>query len=208
MASCDTFHINCTGRGGHGSAPHLTVDPILACSSLVNSINTIVSRSHDPMVHSVVSVCSFHSGEASNVIPETAKISGTVRTFSKEAQDLTEQRLKSLCEGTEAGFGAKLELSYLRESPCVINNQACTKIVEAAARAISPAGVVTECLTMAAEDMSFFLNAVPGCFFLVGSAPEGREVLNHHTENFDFDEEALMIGASVLVQLVHDLMIH
>eukprot|EP00658_Telonema_sp_P-2_P074089 TRINITY_DN6325_c0_g1_i3.p2 TRINITY_DN6325_c0_g1~~TRINITY_DN6325_c0_g1_i3.p2 ORF type:complete len:210 (+),score=41.49 TRINITY_DN6325_c0_g1_i3:891-1520(+) len=186
-----------------------SVDPILACTTLVGNIQSIVSRSHDPMVHAVVSVCSFQSGDptAPNVIPETAELSGTVRTFSKHAQDLTEERLLALCRGIEASFGAELRLEYLRESPCVINAPEPAGLVEKAAQKVSATGVIADCMTMASEDMSFFLNAVPGCFFLIGSGGEGDQVLGHHTEDFDFHEDALLVGASVFVQLVEDLMV-
>jgi amidohydrolase len=210
MAACDTFHLAVTGVGGHGATPHCCVDCVVVCAALVTALQTIVSRSHDPMERAVLTVASMQAGTPpnSNVIPQTGELHGTARTFSAAAQALTERRLREVCAGVGATYGATVEVTYEREAPAVVNDGAAAAVVAEAARKVCRAeGAVTAAqATMAAEDVSFFLNRVPGCFFFVGSAP-GGEPVSHHKPEFDIDERALGVGASVLLQVVHDLLV-
>eukprot|EP00961_Rhodomonas_salina_P239394 3234002-Rhodomonas_salina.3 len=209
MAACDTFHIKVWGKGGHGATPQHTVDCVVVCAALVIQLQTIVSRSQDPMDRAVLTVASMVAGAdgAVNVIPQSATLHGTARSFTTTAQDITERRLREICAGVASTYGATIEVAYEKESPSVVNDSACTDLVVAAAKEVcaSDGCVSSAQATMAAEDVSFFLNAVPGCFFFVGSAPGGVPV-SHHKPEFDIDEAALAVGASVLIQLVHDIL--
>ena len=208
MAACDTFSITVKGKGGHGSTPHLTVDPIVCGAALVQGIQTIVSRSSDPFETVAVTVGSFNAGEAPNVIAPVARLSGTVRTFSSEAQAVVERRMAELCQGAGQSAGAEVVLQYAKESPAVVNAEGPSGLVAKALQKVSPSGL-EPVVAMASEDISFFLNAVPGAFFFIGSAPSGAggaAAPGHHTESFDIDEESLLIGASAFVQLIDDMM--
>ena len=207
MAACTTFHLEVKGLGGHGAAPQHCVDSVVVSAALVMQLQTIVSRSHDPLERAVLTVGAVSAGAAAapNVIPQTASLHGTARTFTPEARATTERRLRQICAGVAATYGAEIDVRVEHESPAVVNDAGCAARVAAAAERICPGeGRVTAAQpTMAAEDVSFFLNKVPGCFFFVGSAPGGVAV-SHHKPEFDIDERSLGVGASVLIQIVED----
>jgi amidohydrolase len=199
MAACDTFHIKVVGQGGHGATPHHCIDCVVVCAALVMQLQTIVSRSQDPMDRAVVTVGSMVAGAdgAPNVIPQHAMLHGTARSFSTTAQDTTERRLREICAGVATTYGATIEVEYEKESPAVVNDSACTDRVISAAKQVCSTTTPTACgvlitdgvfafsparqvcptegfvssaqATMAAEDVSFFLNAVPG----ESTAPSG-----------------------------------
>ena len=209
MAACTTFHVEIKGEGGHGAAPQHCVDSVVVAAALVMQLQTIVSRSHDPLERAVLTVGAVSAGTAAapNVIPQTASLHGTARTFTSEARATTERRLREICAGVAATYGASIDVRVEHESPAVVNDQRCAERVVSAAKLVCPGqGRVTAAQpTMAAEDVSFFMNKAPGCFFFVGSAPGGVAV-SHHKPEFDIDERSLGVGASVLIQVVEDLL--
>ena len=207
MAGSDRFEVTVTGRGGHGAAPQSTVDAVVVAAHVVTALQTVVSRSVDPLEPAVVSCCQVHGGSGYNIIADEVKIGGTARHFSAATQAVIERRMGELCDGLGAAWGARVGLAYNRGYPPTINSDApALAAVRSAAAAVVGAGnVKADVQTCGAEDFSYFLEARPGCFFFVGAALPG--VLRpHHRSDFDFDERALGITAAVFVRLVEALL--
>ncbi|TGK15379.1 amidohydrolase [Leptospira fluminis] len=205
MAAVDEFIVTVRGISGHGAMPQHTVDPILVGSHIVTALQSVVSRNTDPLDSCVVTVGAFHSGQAFNVIPETAELKGTIRTFTKEMFDRAPQLFRKVVENTAAAFGASVDIRYERTNAPTINHPSVSSIVRQAADRILGPGHVTEegAKTMGGEDFSAFLMRVPGCYFFVGSQNESKGLVHpHHSSKFDFDESALPIGLSVLREAI------
>jgi amidohydrolase len=203
MASVDQFEIEILGRGGHAAAPHQAIDPVLIAAHVVTGLQSIVSRRRSPLEEGVVSVTEVHAGRAFNVIPARADLRGTVRTFGgtffEEAPRLVEETAK----GIAAAFGARAEVQYRRLSAPLVNDERASALMREAAEELLGAGNVRHGVrTMGGEDMSFFLDKVPGCFAFVGSAPRTGPASPHHSPTFDIDEESLVIGAELLSRTV------
>ncbi len=205
MAAVEGFSCTILGKGGHGAMPHQTVDSIVVAAQVVNALQTIVARNVDPIASAVVTVGKLHAGTAMNVIADTAELHGTVRYFDPGLQDYFKQRLEQVISGVCHSHGARYELDYWRLYPPVINNERMAALVRSVAETVveTPAGIVPECQTMGGEDMSFFLQAVPGCYFFLGSAnPDRNLAYPHHHPRFDFDESALPMGVEIFVRCV------
>jgi amidohydrolase len=205
MAAVECFRASILGRGGHGAMPDQTVDSIVVASQIVNALQTIVSRNVKPLDSAVVTVGEFNAGTALNVIADTAHISGTIRYFNPELETLIRDRLKAIIAGVCQMHEAAYELEHWQLYPPTINDQAIAELVRSVAMEVveTPMGVVPECQTMGGEDMSFFLNEVPGCYFFLGSAnPEKKLAYPHHHPRFDFDETALAMGVEMFVRCV------
>ena len=203
MAAADRFHMVIRGKGGHGAKPQETVDPIVIGAQIVTALQTLVSRVVDPTEEAVVTVGTFLAGKAFNVIPDTAELGGTVRTFNAKNRDLLEARIESLARGIATAMGAGLEFTYTRGYPATVNDPAMTDLVrEEAANVVGADKVRHAPLMMGAEDFSYFLEAVPGAFWFVGSQnPERGLVWGHHHPRFDLDEEAMAIGMESMVNV-------
>ncbi len=205
MASVDEFHIVVKGTSGHGAMPQHTVDPIVVGAHIVTALQTIVSRNVDPLEPCVVTVGSFHSGNAFNVIPETAELRGTVRTYSKEVYESVPLKLEKLVKGVASSFGAEVEFNYTRVDKPTINDPEMADIVRKAGKKILGPDSITEenTRTMGGEDFSAFLMKRPGCYFFIGSRNESKGyVHSHHSSFFDFDEDSLPIGLSVMKEVI------
>jgi amidohydrolase len=205
MAAVESFNCTILGRGGHGAMPHQTVDSVLVAAQVVNALQTIVARNVDPIDSAVVTVGELHAGTKRNVIADKARLSGTVRYFNPALGQLIPQRLEQVIAGVCQSHGASYELDYQRFYPPVINDLAIAELVRSVAENVveTPAGVVPDCQTMGGEDMSFFLQEVPGCYFFVGAAnPEKDLAYPHHHPRFDFDETALGTGVEIFVRCV------
>jgi len=205
MAAVEFFHCKILGRGGHGAMPHQTVDALVVGAQVVNALQTIVSRNVDPLDSAVVTVGQFHAGTTTNVIADTARISGTVRYFNPALGNLLPQRIEQVIAGVCESMGAKYELDYQKLYPPVINDRAIANLVRSVAESVveTPAGIVPECQTMGGEDISFFLQEVPGCYFFLGSAnPDLDLAYPHHHPRFDFDETVLSAGVEIFVRCV------
>ncbi|MCB5198096.1 M20 family metallopeptidase [Loktanella sp. TSTF-M6] len=197
MAAVDEFSIHISGKGGHAAMPHDTVDPISAAVSMVQAIQTIVSRNHYALDDLVVSVTQIHAGSVFNVIPDTAMINGTVRTFDPVVQAMVMTRLQDIVTGQAASFGVTATLEYGNGDPATINDPGC------AAFAASVAAEVSKCdanatREMGAEDFSHMLQARPGAYLFVGN---GDSAGLHHPK-YDFNDETTAYGASFFARLI------
>jgi hippurate hydrolase len=199
MASTDEFNITIDGRGGHAAQPHKTIDPIVLGSQIVNALQTIASRSVDPLFSVVVSVTKFNAGFAHNIIPEQALLGGTVRTLMPEVRDLAEQRIKQICEGLGAAYGAKIKVSYARNYPVTVNHREETGHALSAAAIIAGDNQVSGDLDpmMGGEDFSYMLLARPGAFIFIGNG----DTAGLHNPAYDFNDEAIPHGISYWVKL-------
>lgn len=205
MAAVETFHCTILGKGGHGAIPQQTIDSIVVASQVVNALQTIVARNIDPIESAVVTVGKFHAGTALNVIADTAHLSGTVRYFNSNYAGYFERRIEQLIAGVCQSHGAHYDLNYQSLYPPVINDGAIADLVRSVAETVieSPLGVVPNCQTMGGEDMSFFLQEIPGCYFFLGSANAQKGLdFPHHHPRFDFDETALSMGVEMFVRCV------
>jgi amidohydrolase len=205
MAAVEQFDLTIQGKGGHGAMPHQTVDSIVVASQIVNALQTIVSRNVNPIDSAVVTVGKFTAGKARNVIADTASLSGTVRYFSPDLADFFHPRIDTIVSGICASYGATYQLDYNKLYPPVINDPKITDLVRSIATDLveTPLGVVPECQTMGGEDMAFFLQRVPGCYFFLGAAnPDRSLAYPHHHPRFDFDETALSTGVEIFVRCV------
>ncbi len=206
MAAADRFKIALKGKGGHGAHPHDTIDPVLIGAQIVTALQSLVSREIDPISSGVVSVTAFLAGEAFNVIPDTAELRGTVRTFTSENRDLLEKRVDALVTGLAAAMRAEATVDYNRGYPATVNDPAMTDIVRDAALATVGADNVREGEPMmGAEDFSYFLQERPGSFFFVGSRNDERGLVwGHHHPRFDIDEAALAVGVETMTRVALD----
>jgi len=199
MASVDQFEIEIHGRGGHAAAPHQTIDSVLIAAHVVTGLQSLVSRRRNPLEEGVISVTEMHAGRAFNVIPARADLRGTVRTFGGRFWEEAPHLVEETAQGIAAAFGARAEVRYNRLSAPLINDERLAGLMrDAAAEVVGAANVQHGVRTMGGEDMSYFLDRVPGCFAFVGSAPKNGTASPHHSPTFDIDEESLVIGAELL----------
>lgn len=198
MAGSDSFAIKIHGKGGHGSMPHLTVDPIVIASHLVTQLQTIVSRSLDPLYPVVISVGQIQAGDTYNIIPDTAQLQGTVRYFHPDVQKEIPQLLERLAHGVCASFGASATVEYVKGDPSVINDPRMNAIVEQVGRMVLGEENVRPAVpSMAGEDFSYYLQHVPGAYFFLGIRNE-EAVYSHHHPRFTIDEKMLPVGSKLL----------
>ncbi|ALB41209.1 MAG: amidohydrolase [Dolichospermum sp. DEX189] len=203
MAAVELFRCTIFGKGGHGAIPHQTVDSVVVAAQIVNALQTIVSRNVNPIDSAVVTVGELHAGTAVNVIADTARMGGTVRYFNPDLAGFFKERIQQIIAGICQSYGASYDLDYIHLYPPVINDTGIAELVRSVAEAVieTPIGIVPECQTMGGEDMSFFLQEVPGCYFFLGSAnPEKKLDYPHHHPQFDFDETALPMGVEMFVR--------
>ncbi len=200
MAAVDTFHIHIKGAGGHGAMPHQTRDPVVAACGIAQAIQTIVSRNHYALDDLVVSVTQIHTGTVDNVIPETAYINGTVRTFDKAVQAMVMRRLQQIVEGQAASYDVAATLEYVQGYPATINSE--DKAAFAADVAAEIAGtdhvIADSGREMAAEDFSYMLEKRPGAYLFLG---QGDTAGLHHPE-YNFDDDVAPVGASFFARIV------
>lgn len=205
MAAVETFKCTILGKGGHGAMPHQTVDSVVVAAQIVNALQTIVARNVNPLDSAVVTVGELHAGSKNNVIADTARMSGTVRYFNVAYEGFFKQRLEQIIAGICQSHGANYDLQHWSLYPPVINDATIAELVRSVAQEVieTPMGVVPECQTMGGEDMSYFLQEVPGCYFFLGSAnPEKGLAYPHHHPRFDFDETVLPMGVEMFVRCV------
>ena len=200
MAAADTFHIHVTGKGGHGARPHDCVDPVVAACGIVTALQTIVSRNHKPLDQLVISTTQIHTGTTDNVIPETAYINGTVRTFDKQVQAMVVRRMEEVVAGTAVAYGCEARLEFEFGYPPTVNDTAkAVFAAQVAADVAGEAGVEPDVEpVMGAEDFSYMLEARPGAYLMLGQG-DGAGV--HHPQ-YNFNDEIAPIGASFLARLV------
>ncbi|MGI2906209.1 M20 family metallopeptidase [Tolypothrix sp. VBCCA 56010] len=205
MAAVECFKCTILGKGGHGAMPHQTIDSIVVAAQIVNALQTIVSRNVDPIDSAVVTVGELHAGTKLNIIPDTARMSGTIRYFKPDLKGFFQKRIEQIIGGICQSHGASYDLEYWELYPPTINDAGMAEFVRSQAEQVieTPLGVVPECQTMGGEDMSYFLQAVPGCYFFLGSANPAKDLAYpHHHPRFDFDETALPMGVEIFVRCV------
>lgn len=204
MASADEFTVTIKGKGGHGAQPHLTVDSIVVSAYVITALQTIISRYTDPLEPAVLTIGKIEGGSNFNIIAESVKFIGTVRTFNKKIRDEIESKIKQIISNTCESFGAECEIKYTKLYPPTINNQEMSDLVnEVATDILGSENIIKNEMTMGAEDMSYFLEKVPGCYFFLGSANKEKGFDKpHHNPYFDFDEDALPIGIELLTKSV------
>jgi amidohydrolase len=199
FASADHFEIMIHGRGGHAAIPQDAVDPVAIAAHLVTALHTLIGRARDPLEEAVLSITAITTPESFNVIPDHAKLMGTVRTFGGEFHRDVEQLMRRAIDDITHAFGATGQLTFNRLMPPMVNDVEMSHLMETVAREVVGAiHVRGDVRTMGAEDMACFLNAVPGCYALVGCGNEGPACHPHHSPHFDIDEGALRIAAELL----------
>jgi amidohydrolase len=200
-ASADAFQITLRGSGGHAAMPHQTRDPIVAAAELIVALQTLVARESPPLEPAVLTIGSIHGGTAPNIIPAQVDLQGTLRVFDPLLREQLVVRLRELVEGLATTFRVQAELKLTDTCPATVNDASMTALVQrVGARVLGPTAVTDSTRTTGAEDMSIFLNEVPGCYFFVGSADATQgPPPPHHSPAFDFDERALEVGVQMLV---------
>ncbi|WP_243297852.1 M20 family metallopeptidase [Bacillus litorisediminis] len=200
QAAPDRFDIVIQGKGGHGAAPHETKDSIVIGGQLIGNLQQIVSRRVDPLESAVVSVCNFEAKNPYNVIADTAKLTGTVRTFKEEIRHFIEKEIEKVVKGTCLVSDASYEYTYTRGYPTTVNHKEETEFVAELAKSVPGVESVRETEPiMGGEDFSYYLQKVKGTFFFTGARnPEWETAYPHHHPKFDLDERALLIAAKVL----------
>ncbi|MWC26735.1 M20 metallopeptidase family protein [Paenibacillus sp. MMS18-CY102] len=201
MAAPDEFTIQIVGKGGHGGLPHQTIDAVVAGASLVQSLQTIVSRNVDPTEPAVVTVGSFQAGTTGNVIAERATLHGTVRTFRNEVRAGIRSRMETVIQHIAEMFGAQITLDYREGYPAVVNDDGeAERFQSVAKRLFGDEAVQLSGLIMAGEDFSYYLQQVPGCFMFVGAGNDACGAsYPHHHPRFDIDERAMLHAARLLI---------
>ena len=199
MSSSDRVSITIRGRGGHAARPHLAVDPILIAGSLVMALQSIVSRNIDPTQTAIVTVGTLNAGIACNVIPESASMGLSVRSFNPEVRDQLQQRITELVTMHVKGYGGEAQILYERGAPVLVNSAAETEFARAVAaelvgpeHTISPFGPVT-----GSEDFAYYLQHRPGCFLRIGNG----DTPALHSARYDFNDAALTLGAAYWTRL-------
>ena len=201
MAATDEIDINITGLGGHAARPHICIDSVLVGSQVITALQTIVSRSIDPLESAVISICEFQAGHARNVIPQTAELRGTIRTLTPHVRELVEKRVREVVAGVAQITGAKIDIVYKRGYPVTVNHAAQTDTAIRIAREIAgEANVLDTAPMMGAEDFSYMLEARPGAFIFCGN---GDSAGLHHPA-YNFNDEAIVYGTSYWIKLVEN----
>ena len=212
MASSNEFKITIRGKGAHAALPYLGLDPVPVACQMVQAFQTIISRNKKPIDAGVISVTMIHTGEATNVIPDSCELQGTVRTFTVEVLDLIEKRMREIAEHTCAAFGVTCEFEFLRNYPPTINAAAEANFCRQVMGSIVGAdNVEVQEPTMGAEDFSYMLQAKPGAYVFIANGEGGHRDMGHgtgpcmlHNPSYDFNDELIPLGATFWVQLAEE----
>jgi len=201
MAACDTAHITIHGRGGHAARPHQTVDPVLIAGSLVMALQSVVARNVEPRQTAVVTVGMLHAGTAPNVIPDTATMALSIRSFDAGVRDLLQQRITALVTAHVQGYGGEVRIDYERGYPVLVNSDAETAFArQVAEELVGPGRVIAPFPPVpGSEDFAYYLLHKPGCFLRLGNG-EGGAMLHH--PKYDFNDDILTVGAEYWTRLV------
>jgi len=208
MAAAETISIKVIGKGGHGATPHNSIDPILAASHIVTSLQSIVSREIAPVDAGVVSITSIHGGSSHNIIPPQVELQGTTRSFEPKTRSHILKRLREIVTNIAETFRCQAEVEVDDVCPAVVNDPEVTARAQKVAHQLFPnADIATEYQTMGAEDMAWIMEEIPGCYLLIGSANPAKGLdAKHHHPRFDFDEEALIYGSALISATVADFL--
>ena len=205
MAAVDEFDITVFGKGGHAAMPHRTIDPIVIASQIINSIQTIISRSVDPVDKALISVTKINAGSAHNVISNEATFGGTIRTFRKETRSYIEDRIKEISVGIAKAHGAEVNIKFdlINKYPPTINSKKETKFASEVAKEVAGENNVFTDIDpcMGGEDFSYLLEEKPGTYLFLGQGDDNHKA-NVHTTKYDFNDNLLPIGVNFWVELV------
>ncbi len=212
MASSNEFKIVIHGKGGHAALPHDGVDPIQAACQMVQAFQTIISRNKKPIDAGVISVTMMHGGEATNVIPDSVEIQGTVRTFTTELIDLIEKRMREIAEHTSAAFGATCDFEFERNYPPTINSAAeASFAAKVMGDIVGAVNVLPQEPTMGSEDFSYMLQAKPGAYCFIANGEGDHRAIGHgggpcmlHNPSYDFNDDLIPLGATFWVRLAEE----
>ncbi len=208
LAAADLFDIIIKGVGGHGATPQGTVDAVIVAAHLIQALQTIVSRNTNPLESTVITIGEINGGHNFNIIADKVRLAGTTRAYTKENRSMIQRRMQEIIDGIAKSFGAEITFNYTDGYPPTINHAGpVKKVLQAAGKVVGP-GAGEPYLSMGGEDFSYYLQKVPGCFFFVGSAPDGQRQFStpHHCSHFNMDESALSVGTSVYLNLVEDIL--
>ncbi|HEY0845139.1 MAG TPA: M20 aminoacylase family protein [Noviherbaspirillum sp.] len=215
MASSNEFEVVIRGKGAHAAQPHKGIDPIMVAIQIAQSWQTIISRNTSPLDSGVLSITQIHSGSATNVIPDEARLIGTVRTFRAGVLDLIESRMRAIAEHTAAAFDAGISFQFERLYPALVNHPAETELAARVMQSVVGSANVDTAVepTMGAEDFAYMLQEKPGCYVFIGNgegdhrAPgHGLGPCNLHNPSYDFNDALLPIGATYWVRLVEEFL--
>ena len=208
LAAADMFDIKIKGIGGHGAAPQGTVDSVVVSSYLVQALQTIVSRNTNPLESTVISIGKINGGHNFNIIADEVFLSGTARSYSEENRNLIKTRMEEIIKGVEKTYNANITFDYKDGYPPTINHVGPTQKVLKAAEKVVGDKAGMPYLSMGGEDFAYYLKEKPGCFFFVGSAPNEQELFEtpHHCSHFTMDERALLVGPSIYLNLLDNIM--
>lgn len=204
MGSVDRIEIHLEGRGGHGAIPDQSIDPVVCAANIIMSLQSIVSREVSPFDPVVVTIGSIKSGEANNVIPHYAELTGTIRTFDAKVQQQMAERIERIVQKIAAGYKCKATLKYIEQTPVLINHEDCNRHVEQVIdHMIGAARRIEAPPTLAGEDFSVYLQHVPGCFFWLGSGPaeNASRAYGLHHPKYELNEECIPLGAALLAAI-------
>ena len=201
MAAVDKFRVKVIGQGGHGAQPHLSIDPIVLSAQIIVNLQTIISRSTDPLEAALITIGMLHGGESFNVIPESVTFEGTVRSLSKEVRITTEARIRSILEGVTQAYNATYELEWLKGYPVLNNHVEGVEVVESVARQVLGEGAYIDRREprLLGEDFASYLEFAPGAFFFLGTKSGDETSYPLHSPRFDIDEQALSKGLAMFV---------
>jgi amidohydrolase len=204
MAAAEIFHIHLQGKGGHGAQPNFTADPVTAAAQIISALQTVVSRNVPPLEAAVLSVTTLRAGDAFNIIPDTAELQGTIRTFKPQVRQRVIERFTQIVEGVANAMGCQATLEVQSITPAVVNDPQLTALAQEVCRKVLPDSQVdANTMTMGSEDMAFMMQDIPGCYMLVGSAnPDKGLDASHHHPRFDVDEESLTRAAALVAASV------
>ena len=207
LAAADMFDIKVRGIGGHGAAPQGTIDSVVVASHLIQALQTIVSRNTNPLESTVVSIGKINGGHNFNIIADEVSLSGTARAYTEKNRNLIKQRMQEIIDGIARAYDAEIILDYKDGYPPTVNHTEPTKKVLQAANRVVGDNAAAPYLSMGGEDFAYYLQKTPGCFFFVGSAPNEKELFEtpHHCSHFNMDEKALLIGSSIYLNLIDDI---
>lgn len=208
MAAGEIFKVRLVGKGGHGAVPHLAVDPVLAAAQVISALQSVPARNVSPLQSAVISVTIVQAGEAFNVIPPSAELQGTIRTFDPEVRQLVLDRFRQVVLGVGTALGCEVEIDLQLLTPAVINDPEIASRVRQTAAQVLPQSMIDPAFrTMGSEDFAFMMQEIPGCFSFVGSAnPERGLDAPHHHPRFDFDEAALTHAAALIAASAYNFL--
>jgi amidohydrolase len=209
MASSNEFHIVIRGKGSHAALPHNGIDPVPVACQMVMAFQTIITRNKKPVDAGVISVTMVHTGEATNVVPDSCEIQGTVRTFTIEVLDMIERRMQEIAQHTCAAFGATCEFQFRRNYPPTVNHPAETAFArQVLADIVGAEQVLSQEPTMGAEDFAYMLQARPGCYIFIANGDGVHREMGHgggpctlHNPSYDFNDDLIPLGATYWVRL-------